>query len=114
MMSLHVVIADGQKIAKRLSMAIKKESKKTKGLLDEYNATSSQLTEQYTPVSVSEVASMSSEFWVSLAPNAQKSSAVPWHTQRDIIQASLLMKRSKEEITLLEQDMQNVISYWGK
>lgn len=113
-MSLHVVIADGQKIAKRLSMAIKKESKKTKGLLDEYTATSSQLTEQYTSVSVSEVASMSSEFWVSLAPNAQKSSAVPWHTQRDIIQASLLMKRSKEEITLLEQDMQNVISYWEK
>ena len=93
---------------------ITKESKKTKHLLEEYNATSSQLTDDYVPVSLSEVFSTTSDFWQSLAPNAHRSSSVPWNTQRDIVQASLIIRRSNEELKLLEQEMGNVISYWKR
>jgi len=53
---------DGQKIAKKLSRGISKETNRTRQLLDEYNATL-QAQGCFAPVSVSDVLSLSSKFW---------------------------------------------------
>ena len=105
---------DGQKIAKRLSSSITKETRKTKQLLEEYNTVSSQVSTQYIPASTSEVFSTTSDFWQSLAPITQTSSTIPSNTQRDIVEAALLIRRCNEELQLLKQEMHNVISYWKR
>lgn len=108
------ILSDGQKIAKRLSSSITKETRKTKELLEEYNTISSQLSTQYVPTSASEAFSTTSDFWHSLSPIAQTSSTVPSNTQRDIVESYLLFRRSNEELQLLKQEMHNVISYWTR
>ena len=107
---------DGQKIAKRLSSSITKETKKAKELLEEYNATCLQLDigREQSPLQLQEILPINSEFWQTF-PLAEytTSRGVPWNTKRDVIQAFLLKKRSEEELQLLEDAMQNVLEYWS-
>ena len=56
----------------------------------------------------------SSDFWANLSTPNIDSKQVPWKTQRDIVQAFLLMKRSEEEKKLLEADMHTTVTYWSK
>lgn len=110
------VCIDGQKIAKRLSSSITKETKKAKGLLEEYNTTSLQLdiSRGQSPLQLQEILPINSEFWrTSSLPECKTSKGVPWHTKRDVIQAFLLKKRCEEELQLLKDAMQNVLEYWS-
>lgn len=101
---------DGQKIAKKLASSISKEMKKLRQFLEEYNAICCEVHEEFSPVALSEVISISSDFW---GPSSCLSdSTVPWKLKKDIIQAYLVMQRSEEEMDLLKLDMQATIYYW--
>ena len=101
---------DGQKIAKRLSAGISKETRKAKELLEDYNATCAQIDDSYCPTLLADLLQTDSTFWKSVCNSEDE---VPWDTKQSIIQAYLLMKRSKEELKLLRGDMQNIIAYWS-
>lgn len=101
---------DGQKIAKKLSRGISKETNRTRQLLDEYNATL-QAQGCFAPVSVSDVLSLSSKFWQDGDVLQKGHEEVPFSIQKDIIDAYLRIKRTSEEIKLVEQEMQNVLEY---
>lgn len=114
--SVTCIHIDGQKIAKRLSSSITKETKKAKDLLEEYNATCLQLniTREQSPLELHEVLPINSEFWQA-SPLSECSTlrGVSWNTKREVIQAFLLKKRCEEELQLLEEAMQNVLKYWS-
>ena len=57
------------------------------------------------------ILSPSCDFWMPTS-HAGKSARVSTTARRDIIEAFLLLKRCKKELTLLKSDMNNVISYW--
>lgn len=97
-----------------MSSGITKETRKAKELLEEYNATCMQISERYCPTVISDVLQTDSNFWQSVSNSEDNlTKDIPWDTQRDIIQAFLLMKRSEEELKLLTDDMQNVLTYWS-
>ena len=107
-----IMHADGQKIAKKLSTSISKETKRAKQLLVEYNEACSELHHQ-SPTSLLEILSPSSDFWARLsAIQYAESCQVPWKVRRDIVQAYLLMQRSEEEKQLLKDDMYATLTYW--
>ena len=99
---------DGQKIAKRLSANITKETSTAKKLLQEYNAAASVVKEAHIPICVEEVLLPDSDFWQPAVPS---SSPLSWNTQKDITSAYLLKKRCDEELCLLQEEMQNVLLY---
>ena len=96
-------IIDGQKIAKRLSASITKETSTARKLLEEYNVAAAQVKETYIPLTEDEVLN-------SWQP-AVESSKLPWNTNKDITSAYLLMQRTEEELRLLKEEMQNVLTY---
>ena len=108
----YLIHADGQKIAKKLSTSISKETKRAKQLLVEYNEACSELHHQ-SPTSLLEILSPSSDFWARLSPaQYAESCQVPWKVRRDIVQAYLLMQGSEEEKQLLKDDMYATLTYW--
>ena len=100
---------DGQKIAKRLSVSITKETKTAKKLLQEYNAAASAINDAHVPICVEEALLPDSDFWQTVA--MPSSSPLSWSTKKDITSAYLLKKRSEEELRLLKGEMQNVLVY---
>lgn len=96
---------DGQKIAKKLSSSIRKEMKRIGAIVEEYNATVQD------KITVAEVLPPDSSFWKQ-SPITTTDEGIPWALKRSTAQALLVMKRSKEEIELLRQEMRNVINYW--
>ena len=82
---------DGQKIAKKLATSISKEMKKLKQFLEEYNAICCEVHEEFPPVPLTEVISISSDFWGS--SSCVRDSTVPWKLKKDIIQAYLVAKK---------------------
>ena len=82
--------------------------KKIRTILEEFNATSSQLGGDHSYL-VPELLSPDADFWQS---NRATTISIPWSMQRKISQAYLLMKRTKEELCLLREEMQQVIAYW--
>ena len=108
---LHLNNLDGQKIAKKLSKGITKETSTAKRLLDELNASLSQVNDSFVRISLDEVLSSVSEFWQS---PSQASKLIPFSIQRDIIEAYLLLKRCDEELVLLKCEMCNVIDYYNQ
>ena len=109
--STHISLchADGQKIAKKLSRGISKETNRARQFVDEYNAIL-QAEGCFTPVPVSEALSLSSKFWYD--EGMQKGcKKVPLSIQKEIIDAYLRTKCTNEEIKLVEQEMRNVIHY---
>lgn len=103
--------SDGQKIAKKLSKSITKETVKARKLLDEFNVSSSQIDSNFSPVMLGEVLTPTSKFWQ--CPH-QQSEQIPLSVKRDIIEAYLLQKRCEEELLLLQSEMQNVIDYYNE
>lgn len=99
---------DGQKIAKKLSRGIAKEMKKSTTILEELNATCSQL-DGHQPYSISEVIIPESDYW---STSVHSSAHKDWSLRRNISQAFLLMKRIEEELGLLREEMRCVINYW--
>ena len=106
---------DGQKIAKRLSTGITKETASVRKLLSDFNTTRSLVDDKSTPVTLGEVLSPDADFWqtpLPHAPHISLSCELSWNTKKDIIQAYLLIKRCEEELLLLSEEKQNVLSYW--
>ena len=89
---INVFILDGQKIAKRLSKNITKETAAARKILTDYNSIVSPSTGSIN--TLEEVLSPDSGFW-----NNQQSPAISsvldtlsWDAKKDIIQAYLLVK----------------------
>ena len=108
--------SDGQKIAKRLSTSITKETGTTRKLLLDYNATLASIESESRQVTLEEVLSPDSEFWITQIPPPKPSSQwhhIPWVKKKEMIQAHLLVDRSKEELSLLMEEKQNTLDYWA-
>ena len=108
-------ITDGQKIARRLSISITKETGNARKLLSDYCAASS-LVGSSIQVTLAEVLSPDSDFWKTPPPQSLSphlSQDLSWDVKKDITQAYLLIKRS-EELDLLSEEKNNVLSYWVK
>lgn len=100
--------ADGQKIAKRLSIQIGMEMKKISSILKQY---STLFASSQSPLQLSTVLEPSSTFWVS-ADNDQSPKSSSIFLKQSIIQNYLLVQRSSEELKLLDQDMHNTLLYF--
>ena len=115
MNSLHFI--EGQKIAKRISQQIRKESTKVKHLVEQYNSISFLLcnTEQ---LSLTDALDPTSPFWKShssLHLQSTEHGPIPLATKQDIIRFYLQEKRGLEEIELLQNAMHNTLEYfWRK
>ena len=105
------MIADGQKIAKKLCTQITKETKRVKALLDEYRAChvvdpslcELSLSQALDPIFVRTLLTSLSD--VATAVTAEKLEA---------IQAYLMVSRSREEVAMLREDAKNVVSYYNR
>ena len=97
---------EGQKIAKKLSIQIIKETQKLKALLQEYNAYNVATTGDCSTLSIADVVD-SSKLAQIVNPNSSYSI-----DKQELIEAYLLLIRSGEEIHMLECDMKNVISHY--
>ena len=106
-LNIHSAI-DGQKIAKRLSRSINKETNTAKKLLQEYNIASSVVNDAHVAFSTGEILCLDSDFW---QPTVSSSSKLPWSTQKEITSAYLLMKRTGEELSLLSEEAERVLMY---
>lgn len=103
--------ADGQKIAKKLSAQIQKETSKIKSLLPEYNAcqlivggefsTSMTLKEALEPSNLSKLTD--SEPSVCSQSNTLK---------RELINSLIMVRRASEELVMLKSEMNNTILHY--
>ena len=97
---------EGQKIAKKLSVQVYKESKKIKALLQEYNACQAVAgsTNSFTLVDIldsSTLAKVLQPKLCALTPDKQ-----------ELINTYIMAKRSEEEIHMLENEMENTTLYY--
>lgn len=103
----HSNNAEGQKIAKKLSSQINKESITLQSLLEEYNACGVSYSDSlcfpdiFDP-SIVESKLQSLGTWCSLAAGEK----------RKIIDSYLVLCRCKEEIAMLQEDVSNVVAYY--
>ena len=104
---------DGQKIAKKLSVGITKETKRYKTLLEEYNLAGHELQSTDPQASLSDILVPNSDFWNSHAfIKTESSNQISWKEKEEIIQAFLIIQRSEEELLLLKEDMHATVRYW--
>lgn len=104
-------LLDGQKIAKKLSSSISKETRAAKRLLDEYDAAAYEMDMSKPLPSLQEVLSLESEFWMSRR-HVNTSDSIPWKTKEELVQTYLLIKRCEEEESMLTADMISTLKYW--
>ena len=104
----HLIPVDGQKIAKKLSVQISKETKKIESLLPEYNACQVVIGGDSAPLLLLEEALDPSLLAAVLKPN----SSLPFDSKRELIDAYIMMKRSSEEISMLDTEMENTTQYY--
>lgn len=86
--------------------------KKMKTILEEFNATCSQLDSTQPAYSLTEVLSPDLDFWSTPVTATSCKDSVPWSLKRSIAQAHLMVRRTNEEIHLLREEMERVIQYW--
>ena len=106
-------ITDGQKIAKRLSAGVSKETNRARQLLSDYNAVSSEISPSFSPLLLSDVLSPDDDIWKQHEWH-HTNSTVPSSLKKDITDSYLHMKRCEEEQKLLTAEMQNTLEYWSK
>ena len=104
---LFCVPTEGQKIAKRLSLQISKETKTLKALLQEFNACQTVTTGNSSTLTMGDVLD-SSILSQKLHPSLHGYTS----DKQEIINAYLLMTRSGEELEMLQVEMKNVIEYY--
>ena len=107
-----LMFTDGQKIAKRLSSGVDKETNRAKQLLEEYNTISSEIYPLFSPLQLSDILSPDSEMWQK--PRSGATSNVPPSLKKDITDAYLMKKRCDEELQLLTTEMHNALDYWRR
>lgn len=106
------LFTDGQKIARRLSAQITKESHRVKQLFEQYNAMCAGDGVGSCRVSLASVLDPQDVFWHAHADlPGQSNSPIPLALRQELIRFHLQMKRSCEEIELLKQEMHNTIQY---
>ena len=105
-MHVHINYTDGQKIAKKLSQQISKETNEVKILLREYNSSSSQ---PYDELTISDALEPSV---IAARLGSTTPAGVSSGKKREAMGAYLLIMRSSEEIALLEKEMKNIVDYY--
>ena len=96
----------GQKIAKKLSTQVSKETRVLKALLQEYNACQAILTGNYSGLTLMDALDSST-----LAHILHPKLCAYTPGKQEIINAYLIMTRSIEEIEMLQSEMQNIIYF---
>ena len=100
---------DGQKIAKKLSQQLSKETNAIKTLLQEHNACSNESCDEMTLSDAMDPSVIATKLeQVGLATPTGISSG----KKREVIDAYLLVCRSSEEISMLEKEMHSIIHYY--
>ena len=104
----HLLLVDGQKIAKKLSRQVTSETKRLRTLLEEYNICQLVVNGSSTQITLDEA--LDPEV-LSSKLHADTTSSKP---HQDILEAYLQMKRSNEDIVLLESEMANTIHFYAE
>ena len=97
---------DGQKIAKKLSTQIAKESQKLKSLLPEYNVCRSVNGES----TMSLAEAFDTEKLLMVLPGRHRMSSS--ESRRQTIDAYIMLSRTNEEVTLLQSEIENFSLYY--
>jgi len=105
--------ADGSAIATRLSKQINKVCSEIKNLLSSYNSVNLEISSRFIVVTYTEVLNVKSTIYngITYLANVQ-CSAVPSTVIKTLIQYNLRKHRAREEILIVEAEMQETISYW--
>lgn len=98
--------AEGQKIAKKLSTQISKETLKIKALAQEYNACQS-VTGHTNGLAIADALDSST-----LAKILQPKLCEVTPHRQELINAYIMLKRSSEEIQMLKSDMTHTVQYY--
>ena len=102
---------DGQRIAKKLSHQVTKETKKLTTLLEEYNVCQLLVSSSSTQIHVTLDEALDPDVLsCKLHTECGATSSKP----QDVIEAYLQMTRSNEEIVLLENEMLNTIQFYAE
>ena len=101
---MHYDDADGQKIAKKLSSQIKKESTVIRELLTEYNQADE---DNFSPLLLEEALDPDS-----IGSRLGSCTEIATGERRELVDNYLLLCRSREEIKLLKEECQNLINYY--
>jgi hypothetical protein len=109
LLKLKAKYADGQQIAKRLSKNISKETGTAHNILVDYNSVLSTVGKE--TCSLQEVLCPDAKFW---EQSELSTMATTWDAKKYLIQAYLMLKRSVEELALLEKEKLNTLEYWSK
>ena len=103
---------DGQKVAKRLSVQIAKETKKVTHLLQQYNDCTIVHPTGNVSVSLQDVLNPQDAFWHSCSITTCKANpAVPHSVKQELIRSHLLIKRSSEELDMIKEEMGSTVKY---
>ena len=96
---------DGQKVAKRLSVQIAKETKKVTHLLQQYNDCTIVHPTGSVSVSLQDVLNPQDAFWLSsFVTTCNATPAVPHSVKQELIRSHLLIKRSSEERNMIRKE----------
>lgn len=101
--------ADGQKIAKKLSLQINKEARAIRKLVGEYDVL--QAGDTSTPLLTMEEALDPEQVRTRLQAMGT-CTAIATGEKREVIDSYLLLCRSREEIQLLKHEVHNLVSYY--
>ena len=104
-MVFHIV--DGQKIAKKLSQQITKEMKALRKLVEEYNSCGDQYTSELTFSDALDPVVIATRL-----ENVGITTSGILGKRRELIDSYLLLCRSKEELALLEEDINCSVMYY--
>ena len=105
-------LKDGQRIAKRLSSSVNKETSRARQLLNDYNTVSSEISTSFSPLILSDVLPADADIWQKYSPDTSTPVHVPLSVKKDITDAHFLMKRCEEELQLLTAEMHNSLTHW--
>ena len=92
---------DGQKISKKLSLQISKETKKIRELLPKYNACTN-VSSECSPLEMNDATKLTTIMDTTSISNSK----------RELIETFLRIKRSEEEIVMLESEMSNTVDHY--
>ena len=105
------IITDGQKIAKKLCTQISKETKRVKILLEEYHSCHF-LLQMPSEISLSDA--LNPSFVRTLLASFSDVPTTVTADKLEAIQAYLMASRSREEVSMLREDVVNIVSYYDK
>ena len=104
--------SEGQKIAKKLSQQLSKETSSIKCLLDEYNGRCA-TSKAYDFLTMSEALSKG-VIEGRLQGLGTSYSSIATGSKREIIDAYLMLTRVMEEIQMLQKEIENMLNYYSR